>query len=172
MAFLDIVLGLMLVYGLYKGFTNGLFIEIASILALVAGLYGAFHFSDITAHYLDRELGWNPSYMNVVAFLITFFLIVILVQVLGRLLTKMADLALLGMLNRIAGAVFGTLKVAVILGALIIFFERANHSFHFLDDETKAASTLYAPLKEVGALVFGAFFPADPEPEESEVYYL
>lgn len=172
MAFLDIIFGLLLLYGLYKGLTNGLFVEVASLVALVAGLYGAFHFSHITATYLDEELGWNPSYMNVAAFLITFFLIVILVQLLGRLLTKIADLAMLGMLNRIAGAVFGTLKVAVILGALIIFFERANHNFHFLDDETKQASALYDPLREVGSLIFGAFFPAGDEPIEKDVYVL
>ncbi len=172
MAFLDIVFGLLLLYGLYKGFTNGLFIEIASIIALVAGIYGAFHFSHLTADYLEHELGWNPSYMNVASFLITFFLIVVLVQLLGRLLTKLADLALLGVLNRIAGAVFGTLKVAVILGALIIFFERANHNFHFLDEDTKAVSVLYDPLREVGALVFGAFFPDEGQPLEKEVYTL
>lgn len=32
MGFLDIIFGLFLVYGLYKGFRNGLFIELASIV--------------------------------------------------------------------------------------------------------------------------------------------
>ena len=47
MGILDIVLGLLLIYGLYKGLKNGLFVEIASIIALIAGLYGAIHFSYI-----------------------------------------------------------------------------------------------------------------------------
>ena len=41
MNFLDIVIGLLLVWGLFKGLKNGLFVEIASLAALIAGIYGA-----------------------------------------------------------------------------------------------------------------------------------
>ena len=118
MGVLDIILGLLLVYGLYKGFINGLFVEIASIIALVAGLYGAIHFSYIAGDYLSSNMEWNERYMNITAFIITFIIIVIIVHLAGKFLTKIADFAMLGLLNKLAGAIFGALKVAVIIGAL------------------------------------------------------
>ncbi len=154
MGILDIVLGLLLIYGLYKGLKNGLFVEIASIIALVAGLYGAIHFSYIAGDYLSKNMEWNERYINIASFIITFIVIVIVVQLAGKFLTKIADFAMLGLLNKLAGAIFGALKVAVILGALLVFFERANSSVNLVKSETLEESLLYEPIKEIGALVF------------------
>ena len=92
--------------------------------------------------------------MKIAAFLITFFIIVVLIQFAGKFLTKIADFAMLGLLNKIAGGIFGALKTAIILGALLIFFERLTDSFNFVDEETKQSSIFYEPIKEIGALVF------------------
>ncbi|MEX0313209.1 MAG: CvpA family protein [Allomuricauda sp.] len=154
MEFLDIVIGILLVWGLYKGLKNGLFVEIASLIALIAGIYGAIHFSYIAGNYLVERFDWSESYINITAFLITFFAIVLAVHFAGKFLTKIADFAMLGLLNKIAGGVFGALKVAIIVGALLIFFERLTSSFSFVNDETKKESIFYEPVKEIGAFVF------------------
>ncbi|MGB5817974.1 MAG: CvpA family protein, partial [Saonia sp.] len=143
MGFLDIVIGLLLLWGLYRGLKNGLFVEIASIIALVAGLFGAIHFSYITGDYLSENMEWNERYINLAAFIITFVLIVFVVHLAGKLLTKIADFAMLGLLNKIAGGIFGALKVAVILGALLVFFHRANTSMKLITEDTLNQSVLY-----------------------------
>lgn len=168
MGVLDIILGLLLVYGLYKGFINGLFVEIASIIALVAGLYGAIHFSYIAGDYLSSNMEWNERYMNITAFIITFIIIVIIVHLAGKFLTKIADFAMLGLLNKLAGAIFGALKVAVIIGALLVFFERANSSVNLVKNETLEESVLYEPVKEIGALVFSKVLKEKDEKESQE----
>ena len=43
---LDIIILVLLVLGLINGFRKGLFVEVASLVALVAGIYGAIHFSN------------------------------------------------------------------------------------------------------------------------------
>ncbi len=154
MSFLDIVLGILLLFGLIKGLKNGLLIEIASLVALVAGLYGAIHFSYIVGDYLSEHLHWDENYMNVTAFIITFVIIILLVSMVGRILTKIVDFAMLGLLNRIAGGIFGMLKVAVILGAFFIFFHNSVFKFGILKEETLESSVLYEPVKEIGAFVF------------------
>ena len=154
MGLLDIILALMLAYGGYKGLRNGLFVEIASIVALVGGIYGAIHFSYITADYLSQRLEWEPRYIKLTAFVITFSAIVIAAHMLGKFFTKIADFAMLGFINTLAGGIFGLVKVAIILGALLIFFERANSSLHLVQPETIENSVLYEPIKEVGAFVF------------------
>lgn len=126
MSFLDIIIGILLVWGLYKGLKNGLFVELASLIALIAGIYGAIHFSYITGDYLAERFDWSDQYLKIAAFLITFFAIIIVVNLAGKFLTKIADFAMLGLLNKIAGGIFGALKVAVILGAFLIFFEKLS----------------------------------------------
>ena len=168
MGILDIVLGLLLLYGLYKGFKNGLFVEIASIIALIAGLYGAIHFSYIAGDYLSQNMEWNERYMNITAFIITFAIIVLVVHLAAKFLTKIADFAMLGLLNKLAGAIFGALKVAVIIGALLVFFERANSSVNLVKSETLEESILYEPIKEIGALVFSKVLKGTDEDNTNE----
>jgi len=156
MTFLDIILGILLLIGLWKGLKNGLFVELASIVALIAGIYGAIHFSYITGDYLSQKTDWNEKYLNLAAFAITFIIIVFGVHLAGKLLTKIASFAMLGIVNRIAGAAFGVLKVGVILGALLVFVDRVNNSVGFINEETKNDSVLYAPVKDLGEFVFNA----------------
>jgi membrane protein required for colicin V production len=166
-SFIDIVLGLLLLYGLIKGVKNGLVIEIASILALVAGLYGAIHFSYIVGNYLASHWDWNERTMSLVSFIITFFIIVIAVITAAKLLTKIAEFAMLGLLNKIAGGLFGALKVAIILGALLIFLESVNKSLRLVNEDTKSESVLYEPIRNIGELVFSAVIEKDDDEDES-----
>jgi membrane protein required for colicin V production len=165
-SFIDIVLGLLLLYGLFKGVQNGLLVEIASIIALIAGLYGAIHFSYIVGDYLASHWDWNERTMSLLSFIITFFIIVILVIMAAKLLTKVAEFAMLGLLNKIAGGLFGTLKVAIILGALLIFLESVNKNLKLINDENIAKSVLYEPIRNIGSLVFSAVIKSDTEQDE------
>ncbi|MBT8209288.1 MAG: CvpA family protein [Eudoraea sp.] len=168
MGILDIVLGILLAYGFYRGLRNGLFVEIASLLALIAGLYGAIHLSYITGNYLQQRVDWDENYVSIIAFIITFFAIVLLVHILGKLITKIIELTVLGLLNKIAGGIFGAVKVAVILGAILIFFEKANDSLNLFEKESTEDSVLYDPVKNLGAFVFGAVINHYNQSEEEE----
>jgi len=154
MVILDIVIGILLVWGLYKGLKNGLFVELASLVALIAGIYGAIHFSYFVGDRLSERLDWDPRYISITAFLVTFFVIILLVNFAGRFLTKIADFAMLGFLNKLAGGIFGCLKVAVVLGALIIFIEKVSTPLGAEPEGTAAGSILYTPVRDLGALVF------------------
>jgi membrane protein required for colicin V production len=167
MRLLDILLGIPLIWGLWKGLKNGLFMEIASIAALVAGIYGAIHFSHITGNYLSDRLEWDEHNMSIIAFVITFVLIIIIVHLAGKLLTKVADFAMLGLLNKIAGGIFGALKVAILLGAAFIFFDSMDSTFNLLDEETKEQSVLYQPIKDIGALIFENVLKTEVLPEKT-----
>lgn len=162
MNFLDIVFGLILLWGFYIGFKNGLFVEIASIIALIAGIYGAIHFSYLTGEYLAENMNWNEEYMNITSFVITFILIVILIHLSAKLLTKIANFAMLGLLNKIAGGIFGALKIAIIIGALLLFFDSVTQSTHIINEDTKKESKLYEPIKEIGIFIFSNVLKIKP----------
>tara|TARA_R110000764_G_scaffold1370_2_gene5389 strand:- start:29 stop:553 length:525 start_codon:yes stop_codon:yes gene_type:complete len=167
MGLLDILLGLPLIWGLWKGYKNGLFMEIASIVALVAGIFGAIHFSYITGNYLSEHLDWDERNISIAAFIITLILIIIIVNLAGKILTKVANFAMLGSLNKIAGGIFGVLKVAILLGAAFIFFDRMDNTFSLIKEETKQESVLYQPIKDIGALIFDTVLKSEVLPKES-----
>ena len=154
MNFLDIILGLFLAWGLYKGIKNGLLLELASLAALVVGIYAAIHFSYIVGNYLVEKWQWNEGTINIVASILTFIIVVLIINLIGKLLTKVASAAMLGGLNKIAGAVFGALKMAIIIGALLIFLDKANNSLNIVKQETIESSILYKPVKQIGEIVF------------------
>ena len=89
------------------------------------------------------------------AFILTFVIIVLLIHVIGKLLSKVTEFSLLGILNKLAGGVFGALKTAVIIGALLIYFDKLNQNAEIVKQETINTSILYTPLKDIGGFVFG-----------------
>ena len=154
---IDFILILILGFGLVKGFMRGLIIELASLLAVVIGIYGAIHFSFFTARIFSKAVE-NQAALAIVSFTITLVVIVLAVMLLARVLTKVVKVAALGLPNRLAGALFGMLKVAVIIGALFLFLEKTFQTKQWFPEETLAKSVLYKPVKGVGALVYDKVF--------------
>ena len=54
MNYLDIILAIPLLWGLYKGISKGIVKELAALIAL-AGVYGAVHFADNIHPYLKEQ---------------------------------------------------------------------------------------------------------------------
>jgi membrane protein required for colicin V production len=154
MAVLDIILAILLVYGLYKGFTKGLFVEVASLVSLLVGLYGAIHFSFFIGDWLKTKVAWDAKYIQIVAFALTFFILLILVSLVGKLLTKIIDAAQLGALNKIAGAIFGAAKVALIVSVILNLFGKMNDTITFVKQETLDETILYNRVKDFAPAIF------------------
>jgi membrane protein required for colicin V production len=154
MGVIDIVLGALVLFGLVRGFMKGLFVEVASLVALLAGVYGAIHFSNFATEFLQNKTDWSEKTINITAFAITFVVIVLAIGLAGKALTKLADFAALGILNKLAGGVFGALKIALILSVVLNIFDKLNNTIPFLDEETKQDSAFYEPVKSVFPLIF------------------
>lgn len=155
MNFIDIIIGGAIVGGFARGLMKGLFVEVASLVGLIVGLYGAIHFSYFAGDFLVENFpSWEEKYVNLTAFAITFIVILVAVTMAGKLLTKVADFASLGILNKILGGAFGGLKMAIIIGAALVFFERTNNTMEFVEKEKIDESALYEPVKDVGGFVF------------------
>ena len=75
---IDLVLGASLLYGLINGLYKGFFIEVASLLGLICGVYGAIHFSHFATSLIKQKVEWDEQYINIVAFAITIISLLIL----------------------------------------------------------------------------------------------
>ena len=171
MNYLDIILGILLLWGLVRGLMKGLFVSLASLIALIAGIYIAVHFSHIVGDYLKQYVDWQENAIKLSAFAITFILVVIGISLLGRILTKIADYAALGILNKLLGAVFGLLKFAFIASVILIFVDVINDKITFIDKETKDESLLYEPVRKLAPMILPTILKEVPSDstEENEV---
>lgn len=146
----DIALGIILILGFISGFRKGLIREIASLVALVAGVYVALHFSYFLVDFLRDMITLSDKYINLLALLLTFVMMVILVLMAGKLITKLVHGASLGWFNRILGGIFGFLKTAFILSVLLMFiipfFEDTNGE----KSENIQNSVLFEPIEKMG----------------------
>jgi len=61
----------------------------------------------------------DQKYVAVIAFILTFIVVLFLVLAVGKVLEKFVNILLLGFLNKLTGAVFGILKGALLLSILI-----------------------------------------------------
>lgn len=169
MSIIDIILGALLLFGLIRGISKGLFVEVASLLALVLGLYGAIHFSYFVAEFLEPKVDWNEKTMNIVAFAATFVIIILAIALAGKALTKLADFAALGFLNKLLGGVFGMLKIGLILSVVLIIFSKLNNTIPFMQDEDLEESVLYQPIKSLAPMLFPNIIKAAEEEVESRI---
>ncbi|MEO8233991.1 MAG: CvpA family protein [Flavobacterium sp.] len=154
MSFLDIVLGALLVYSLYKGIKNGLFVELASLISLVLGIYVSIKFSYLIKSALGNVVSWQPKYIEVTSFAITFFLAIVCIHLLAKVFTGIADFAYLGWLNKLGGAGFSLLKTILALSIVFNLFQKINVNNFIVKEETLNKSMFYNPIQEVSKFVF------------------
>ena len=142
MNWMDLVIGLLLVYAFYKGFKNGLILELTSLLALILGLFLAYSYSDRTAGILDQRVDWSDTSLSIVAFLLTFIVVVILINILGKALSKLIGMMALGLVNKLAGGIFGLMKVLLFISVLFVVADAAREYMDVLELEVVQTSII------------------------------
>ena len=150
----DIILGIILLIGFYAGFKKGLFVALASLVGLIAGVYGALYFSDYAAEHISKWFDWSEQNTQLAAFAVTFIVIIFVVSMVGKLLTKVANFAMLGIINKLLGGVFSLLTYALIISVLFMFINASSGlSGYVISEEKKKESRLYAPVASIAPLI-------------------
>lgn len=165
MSTIDIVILVPFIWAAYRGFKKGLIIEVSSFIALGLGVWGAIHFSDFIADIITGKVA--DKYVHLASFTVTFILIVAGVFVFGKVLEKFINLIQLKLVNKVAGASFGGLKLLLILSVLIVIINSYDEDLNLIPQETKDESVLYVPLTNlsktlVPALKENSMFQALP----------
>jgi len=151
---LDIILGVPLLFFGYHGYRKGLIIEITSLAAFILGLYFAFYFSNFTAGILKEYFTIQTKYMAVVAFFVTFIVVLLIVLAVGKTVEKFIDILMLGFLNKLAGGLFGLLKGALFLSIIIFVINYFDASHSIIKQKTKNNSFLYQPIESIAPALY------------------
>lgn len=154
MNYIDLVFAIILIIAAIQGFRKGLIVELASLAALILGIWGAIKFSDWTAGFISDTFNYHSKNLTTIAFIVTFIVIVVAIHLLAKVLDRTVKAVALGFLNRLTGIIFGVLKTAVILSIFLLLFDTVDENVHILPSGQKAESKLYEPMKQLVPTIF------------------
>jgi membrane protein required for colicin V production len=154
MGLVDILIWLVLLVFMMKGFFRGLVREVCSLLGLVAGGWAAIKFSPSLAE-ASRPLIHLPHYVAAaLSFVIIFLLSGLLFFLLGHLFTVVFKIMLLGGVNRIGGLLFGVLEGAFIL-CIALYLGTSKPAPEKLKGQLHRSSTAKAFIQAGNDIVSG-----------------
>lgn len=156
MNFVDILIIVPLAYAAWKGFKRGFVIELFMLLALIIGIYAGIHFSDWTSGVIASGFNFNPNYLPVIAFTVTFLAVGAMVYFLGKVIERMLKAVNLSPLNKLFGVLFSTLRMLYIISVILILLETYDERGAFIPSKVKTESALYSPVKTTASATIPA----------------
>jgi membrane protein required for colicin V production len=174
MNWIDLIIVIVVILAVFQGFTHGLVKEVASLAALILGIWGAVKFSGFTAERLYEWFDMTSQYVGIIAFVVTFCVIVVIIHFAGILADKIVQAVSLGFLNRLLGMLFGVLKNILILSVIFSVLNAIDARRPFLPKSFEE-SKFYSPISDLVPAIFpvigeGNFrqsfdrFKKEPEP--------
>lgn len=154
MNIIDLIVLIILSYGLIRGLIKGFVVEVAGVVALVLGLMGGFKFANLLGNYLSAYVDWSPMTIQTVSFLLLFIVIIYGVSLLAKMITKTLKIIALGWINRIIGGLFGFIKWSIILSSLVLISQEVNEIITLMPEESLKNSKSYPFLKNLGSFLF------------------
>lgn len=154
MNWIDAAIVIILILSMVTGFINGFVKEVASLAALILGIWGAIRFSSFTAEKLYDYFDMSGQYVGIIAFLITFGIIVVVIHFIGILADKIITSISLGFVNRLLGIAFSLIKTILIMSVLFVVLNVIDSKKSFLPKDKIEGSVFYNPISDIAPAIF------------------
>lgn len=142
MGIFDIVVSVIALVALVNGWRKGLITQLCSIVAIIGGVWLASAFGT----EVGAMLGVDARYAKAAGFLVIFFVVLILLAFLSRVVKKLFSFVGLGILDSLFGALLSVAKVAIIMGVLCSAFDALNAGGRFVEKQKLDKTIFFRPL--------------------------
>jgi membrane protein required for colicin V production len=142
--YLDYIILVILALFLVRGYLKGIIIGLASIAALVLGIYIAVHFSNYLDATLMEHLRPSRKWIPILSFSITFLLVVLAVMLVAKLTEKLVDVVGMGFFNHLGGAALGLLKGVILVSILIFILTSLDPKGKWIAENDRKNSFFYS----------------------------
>ena len=143
---LDIIVAVILILAVIKGYRQGLIVALFSVIAFIIGLAAALKLSVVVADYIGQAVKISDKWLPIISFALVFLIVVLLVRLGARFIQKTVEFAMLGWLNRLGGILLYAGLYILIFSFLIFFADQLG----FIKPETKNESVTYAYIQPWG----------------------
>ena len=129
MSWIDIILVGILLVGAFHGYREGFIMEVISLLAIFLGVLAGFKLLGNAMILLQDRFEINESVLPYVAFAVVFLIIVIIVNLFGKLIKASIGKSLLGGIDQLLGAVVGLIKGVFMLSVVLWILDSMKLEF-------------------------------------------
>ena len=143
---LDIIVAVILILAVIKGYRQGLIVALFSVIAFIIGLAAALKLSVVVADYIGQAVKISDKWLPIISFALVFLIVVLLVRLGARFIQKTVEFAMLGWLNRLGGILLYAGLYILIFSILIFYADQMN----FIKPETKTGSVTYSYIQPWG----------------------
>jgi membrane protein required for colicin V production len=150
---IDLIFAVILIIAVIKGLRKGLVVALFSIVAFIIGLAAAMKLSAVVAVYLQKNVAVSNHWLPFISFIIVFLVVVVLVNLGGKLVEKTFEMAFLGWANRLGGAIFYMILYIIIFSIFLFYAEKIN----LLKQDAIGNSIAYPYIKPWGPAVINTF---------------
>lgn len=119
MNWIDLVLVLFLLLGIFHGYKAGFLLELFALIAVVLGVIGGFKLMGWAMVLLAGRFEIDKKILPYIAFAAVFLIIVLIVNLLGKLLKASVDRTFLGSIDQLAGGFLALVRTAFMLSIVI-----------------------------------------------------
>lgn len=156
--FIDLVFAILVFFACIKGLRKGLIIALFSFVAFIVGLAAALKLSAVVANRVSENFVVSGKWLPVISFALVFLIVVMLVNLGGKMIQKTVEMAMLGWLNKIGG-VFLFLIIYSLIFSIFLFYAA---QLHIIKAETIKSSQIYPyiqPLAPKVLTIIGSIIP-------------
>ncbi|MFI3322349.1 MAG: CvpA family protein [Rikenellaceae bacterium] len=146
---IDIIFIIIALIALYRGYKNGLVVELCGILGIIIGIYIANRFSTSLATHIDID----QSIAVIIAFIALFCVSLLAVYLIAKVASGLLRFSGLGAINGMLGALASLLKTALIMSVIYTAFLALNQNFGWVSQKNINSSKA-SPIVESVADTF------------------
>ena len=149
---LDIIVAVLLILAIYKGYQQGLIAGLFSFIAIIIGLAAAIKLSAVVAEHLGKATKISQQWLPVISFAIVFLIIILLVRLGAKAIQKTVELAMLGWINRLGGIIFYSAIYIAVISILLFYAEQLR----LIDASVTDKSVTYSFIQPLGPKIINA----------------
>lgn len=158
MNLLDLLIIAPVGYFAWKGLYNGFIKEVFSLAGLVIAIFITFRCMHDVAALLSPFIQGSDT-ATIAAGILTFVVILVLIQALIFWMEKIIDFINLGGVNKLAGLVFGSLKAVILISAFLLLLTAIG----IPSENNRSSSLLYDHVIFAAPLAFDTIASVYPK---------
>ncbi|NJO24619.1 MAG: CvpA family protein [Bacteroidia bacterium] len=149
---IDIILAVILVLAVIKGYQRGLVIAVFSVLGFIIGLAAAIKLSAVVASYIGKAITVSDQWLPVISFAAVFIIVLLFVRWLAGFIQKNIELVMLGWVNKLGGVLLYVFLYGFIFSVILFYAGQTG----IIKKETTDASVTWPIVEPMGPKVIGA----------------
>lgn len=151
MNWFDIIVLIVALYSIFKGYRSGFIKQLASLAGLVACVLLSGKLSTILLPYFQDKI---PGYfVEPATFIAAFLLIFAAFKLIGHMLQSILESIKIGAINKFAGAILSLAKWMILISVIINLAEKLDSKHTLIPDDLATSSKSYRYVQPIAPML-------------------